>query len=121
MVEQNCVFLDADDKDQNGYHQLIYSGKQLAAYARILPPGKCYGEVAIGRVVTAPAFRGKGLGRKVMELAIQSCREIFGDTPIRIGAQFYTLKFYYSLGFVQDGAVYDEDGIEHVQMLLQPR
>jgi ElaA protein len=52
-----------------------------------------------------------------MELSIQSCEELYGKGDIRIGAQTYALPFYASLGFVSDGDVYDEDGIEHVEMV----
>jgi len=37
--------------------------------------------------------------------------------PIKIGAQAYLEKFYGSLGFVQCGDGYLEDGIPHIPML----
>jgi ElaA protein len=117
VVEQNCIFLDTDNKDQNCYHLLVYSNDKLAAYSRLVPAGLSYPEVSIGRVVTSLAFRGTGLGRKVMELAIQNCRELYGPCEIRVGAQTYALPFYTSLGFVAQGEAYDEDGIEHIEML----
>jgi ElaA protein len=119
VVEQNCVFLDQDNKDQQCYHLLLFADDKLAAYTRLVPAGLSYREVAIGRVVTSPAFRGSGLGRKVMELSIKSCDELFGAQNIRIGAQTYALPFYQSLGFVAEGELYDEDGIEHIEMLRQ--
>lgn len=117
VVEQNCVFLDMDDKDQKCHHLSLYHGEKLAAYCRIVPAGISYAEVAIGRVVSAPAYRGKGLGRKVMEEAIAACKELYGSVPIRLGAQTYALEFYASLGFVAEGETYDEDGIEHIEMV----
>jgi ElaA protein len=120
VVEQNCVFLDQDDKDQKCHHLLLYANDKLAAYSRLVPAGLSYTEPAIGRVVTSPAFRGSGLGRKVMELAIQGCEGLFGLQDIRIGAQTYALPFYRSLGFVTDGETYDEDGIEHIEMVRKP-
>lgn len=117
VVEQNCVFLDQDDKDQNCYHLMLYSDDQLVGYSRLVPAGISFTEMAIGRVVTSPSARGKGLGRKVMELAIEYCYELFGAGDIRLGAQTYALGFYSSLGFVADGETYDEDGIEHLEMV----
>ena len=61
VVEQNCVFLDLDDKDQACYHLLLHQDGQLAAYVRIVPAGVTFKEVSIGRVVTSPATRGSGL------------------------------------------------------------
>ncbi|WP_296705573.1 GNAT family N-acetyltransferase [Algoriphagus sp.] len=117
VVEQNCVFLDQDDKDQKSFHLMLFSDKQLLGYSRLVPPGLSYPEMAIGRVVSAPSVRGKGIGRIVMELSIQNCEKLFGAGNIRIGAQTYALGFYSSLGFVADGETYDEDGIEHIEMV----
>lgn len=117
VVEQNCVFLDQDNKDQQCYHLLLYADDKLAAYSRLVPAGISYTEVSIGRVITSPDFRGSGLGKKIMQLAIQGCQDLFGLVDIRIGAQIYALPFYQSLGFIIAGEVYDEDGIEHVEMV----
>lgn len=117
VVEQNCAFLDQDNKDQLCHHVMLYADAELAAYCRLVPAGLSYQETSIGRVVTAPDFRGTGLGRKLMEIAIQACTEIFGASDIRIGAQTYALPFYEGLGFVADGELYDEDGIEHIEMI----
>ncbi len=117
VVEQNCVFLDQDDKDQKCHHLMLFSDDHLVAYSRLVPAGISYKEMAIGRVITASSARGIGLGRVIMELSIQYCRELFGAGPIRLGAQTYALGFYTSLGFVAEGEVYDEDGIEHIEMV----
>jgi ElaA protein len=117
VMEQNCIFLDQDDKDQKSYHLLLFADGKLAAYSRLVPAGTSYAEVSIGRVVTSPAFRGSGFGRKIMELAIEGCEVLFGKENIRIGAQTYALAFYTSLGFIPHGEVYDEDGIEHIEMV----
>jgi ElaA protein len=118
VVEQNCVFQDADNKDQQSHHLMGWSEDgRLAAYVRLLPPGLTYDECSIGRVVTAPAFRAQKAGRLLMNQAIAECERLFGKAPIRIGAQLYLRKFYESLGFVIVGDMYLEDGIEHVIML----
>ncbi len=117
VVEQNCVFLDQDDKDQKCRHLLLYSGDELVGYSRLVPAGLSYSEMAIGRVITSLSARGKGLGKVVMELSIDYCQKLFGVGDIRLGAQTYAKGFYASLGFLADGEVYDEDGIEHIEML----
>lgn len=123
VVEQNCVYQDADYKDQKGWHLrgLDESGK-LLAYVRLLPAGVSYElEPSIGRVLTSPAARGTGVGRVLMLEAIKKCHELFGNTTIRIGAQYYLLKFYTSLGFEQSSEIYLEDGIQHIEMLFFPK
>ena len=117
VVEQNCVFLDLDNKDQQCCHLLLSTEGKLAAYCRLVPPGLSYQEMSIGRVITSAAARGSGLGKKAMQLAIENCQMLFGMGPIRIGAQKYALSFYAALGFVEDGEPYDEDGIEHIEMV----
>ena len=119
VVEQNCVFQDADNKDQYCWHLMGYNAdKQLLAYTRLVPAGVSYKEPSIGRVVTAHTERGKGTGRLLMEESIKQCRILFGEQMIRIGAQLYLKKFYNSLGFKETGEIYLEDDIQHVEMLL---
>lgn len=118
VVEQNCVFQDADNRDVYCHHLMLLENKQLIAYARLVPPGISYREMSVGRVVTARDARNKGAGKQLMLLAVEYCRKIFGDGPIRIGAQFYLEKFYTDIGFSRTGDVYDEDGIEHIEMMM---
>ncbi len=118
VVEQNCVFLDMDEKDKKSWHLFGSNEKEIAAYVRLLPPGLSYAEMSIGRVVTSPRARKSGAGRTLMLNAIAKCIELFGTQPIRIGAQLYLKKFYHSLGFEPSGDIYLEDGIEHIEMLM---
>jgi ElaA protein len=118
VVEQNCVFLDMDDKDQYCHHLIGRRGDVLAGYSRIVPAGISYVESSIGRIVTSPVLRGHGIGRELIPQCVHTLYTLYGKQPIRIGAQYYLLKFYESFGFVQKGEIYLEDGIEHVQMLM---
>jgi ElaA protein len=119
VVEQNCVFLDMDNKDQLCHHLLLYDDKVLVAYARLLPPDIYYTEASIGRVITSISSRGTGTGKVLMREAIAATNNLYKDQPIRIGAQLYALKFYERFGFHADGDVYVEDGIDHVEMILR--
>lgn len=118
VVEQECIYLDMDDKDPDCHQIMGWRDGLLAASARILPPGTAYHEPSIGRVVSSPKFRKTGLGRKLMEYSVGRCRSLHGEKDIRIGAQLYLLEFYRSLGFTEEGDTYLEDGIPHVEMLL---
>lgn len=117
VVDQNCVFQDMDNKDQQSYHHFCYVDGKLAGYSRLLPAGLSYKEISIGRVVSAPAFRGIGLGKELMQKSIEACEKLFEETTIRIGAQRYLSKFYNSLGFIESGEPYVEDGILHIEMV----
>ena len=117
VVEQNCVFQDADNKDQHCYHLMLWQENRLAAYARLVPPGISYPQMSIGRVVSSPACRSLGAGRQLMAQASEECYRLFGQGDIKIGAQLYLKKFYGSFGFVQSSEIYDEDGIDHIEMI----
>lgn len=117
VVEQNCVFQDADNKDQHCYHLCGWKNNTLIAYVRLVPPGISYEEPSIGRVVTSPLARRTGAGRLLMQKAIEECFKIFGEQNIRIGAQLYLKEFYESLRFHQVSEVYLEDNIPHIEML----
>jgi ElaA protein len=123
VVEQNCPFLDADDVDQHCLHLLGWQvqgfNNALAAYARLVPPGGKYREPSIGRVITSPEFRGQGLGKELMQRAVQAMDQLYPGLAIRIGAQQYLEMFYSGFGFVTVSPPYIEDGIPHVEMVRQ--
>ena len=118
VVEQNCVFLDMDNKDQLCHHLIGRRDGHLVGYSRIIDAGISYVESSIGRIVSSPAARGLGVGRELLTKSIETLYLLYGKQPIRIGAQCYLTKFYESFGFVQKGEIYLEDGIKHVEMLL---
>ncbi len=117
VVEQNCVYLDTDGKDQLSFHLMVFKGDFLAGYARLVAPEISFPEVSIGRVVTSMQFRGNGFGRQLIELAVNGCYEMYGKVDIRISAQYHLIKFYGFFGFVTVGDRYLEDGIPHIEML----
>ena len=132
VVEQNCVFLDMDGADDACQHLMGWTGgidrpdgrggfvvepAFLGAYARIVPPGVKYKEPSIGRIVTASATRGTGLGKTLIAQSLTRLYDLYGQQPVRIGAQQYLQKFYESFGFVQTGDMYLEDNIPHIEMV----
>lgn len=130
VVEQNCVFQDLDGSDAQAMHLLGFAAQsnagsatqspQLLAYARCFPAGLKFAEASIGRVLTAPAARGSGLGHELMARAIKALCTQWGAQPIRIGAQAHLADFYAAHGFVDQGLPYLEDGIAHLEMLCAP-
>jgi ElaA protein len=119
VVEQNCVFQDADDKDQDSYHLMGFIDNKLVAYTRLVPAGVSYEQASIGRVVTSPSVRRSGAGKLLMQQSINSLYSLFGKVPIKIGAQLYLQHFYESFGFKRISDIYLEDGIEHIYMLKE--
>jgi len=118
VLEQACVFQDADGVDLYSWHGLGYlPNGELGAYARIVPPGKAFHLPSIGRVVTAPELRGKSAGYELMRQAMAQTARLFPGHEVKIGAQAHLQRFYGSFGFQPVGELYDEDGISHIHMI----
>ena len=111
-VEQHCVYQDIDGRDTEPAtrHGWVEEDGEIVSYLRILN-GPC--DEVIGRVVTAPHARGRGLGARLMREALDRT-----SRPVRLEAQSYLLDWYGSFGFVPRGREYLEDGIPHTSMVL---
>ena len=122
IIEQKCLYIDIDGRDAHAHHLLgLDTTGALVAYLRLVAPGHRYPEPSIGRVVTDPVGRGHGYGHALMSEAIRRAEEIYPGLPIRMSAQRYLERFYAAHGFVPVGESYDEDGIEHREMVRIPR
>jgi ElaA protein len=118
IVEQSCPYLDEDGKDPYCHQLMCWSEGKLIANARIVPPGISYVESSIGRVVTSLTVRKSGIGKILMRKSIEFARSLYPQASIKIGAQLYLKNFYESFAFVQTSEIYIEDGIPHIEMLL---
>jgi ElaA protein len=116
VVEQNCVYQDADNKDRQSFHLAGWYNDILVACCRILPPQLSFEEASIGRVLTAAAYRKTGAGRALMQRAVDATLQQFKCREITISAQLYLQNFYQSLGFTPISDTYLEDGIPHIEM-----
>ncbi|CAN5647963.1 GNAT family N-acetyltransferase [soil metagenome] len=124
VVEQACVYLDLDGRDDRAFHLRGWTrgadgAELLAAYARVFAPGIVYAEASIGRIVTAPEVRRMGWGRPLVREAIRRVAALTPGADIRIGAQLYLERFYEEFSFRRASAPYDEDGIPHIHMLRE--
>jgi ElaA protein len=121
VVEQTCPYLDPDGADMlPGTRHFWLAGRDgsVCATLRLLedepmPDGGDERAFWIGRVCTGASVRGRGYATLLMEAALAE----IGPNPCRIHAQTYLADMYGSLGFVQDGEEFVEDGIPHVPML----
>ncbi|TCW33082.1 GNAT family N-acetyltransferase [Gulbenkiania mobilis] len=119
VVEQQSIYGDLDGLDQQALH---LSGRSpeghLLAYARLLPPGiKLDRAVAIGRVVVDASVRGTGLGRLLMQQALEAAESAWPGVEIGLSAQVNARSFYESFGFRRVSEPYDDGGILHEDML----
>lgn len=113
VVEQECVFLDLDGRDQepNTIHFWWEESGETIAAARVL---EIQGGHKISRVVTAPEHRGRGLADMLIDAAL--IRWPTGDFVL--DAQAHLVDLYARHGFAAEGDRFDEDGISHQTMRL---
>lgn len=119
VVEQACPYPDIDGRDlepTTEHRWLAPTGRpqEVAAYLRVLadPAG-----LRIGRVVTAPAARGRGLAGRLLREVVQE----HGGQVLVLDAQTYATAVYARHGFTVAGPEFLEDGIPHVPMRRDPR
>jgi ElaA protein len=117
ILEQNCFYLDADDIDLKAFHLIGRFEGKITGYARIVPAGIVYEEIAMGRIIIVKHLREKALGIELMHVAFDFVKNQYGHQPIRISAQTYLISFYEKFGFRTKGKPYMDAGIEHIEML----
>ncbi|XAL98620.1 GNAT family N-acetyltransferase [Phycisphaeraceae bacterium D3-23] len=112
--QQICAVPDVDEYDPLCHHALLWVGDELAGTARLLP--KDAGQtIKVGRVAVGKPWRGCGMGVTLM----RGVQAWIGTEPGRVGvmsAQAYLERWYIALGWTTVGAVYEEAGIDHVEM-----
>ena len=116
VVEQDCPYLDLDGRDLEPatVHLWVAApGGEPVAALRLLDDGEA---ARIGRVVVAPAHRGRGLARALMLAAL----ERVGERACVLDAQAHLEHWYARFGFAATGPEFLEDGIPHVPMRRAP-
>jgi ElaA protein len=115
VVEQECPYPDLDGRDPEPgtRHVLLQDDDVLLGYARVLDDADA-GVWRIGRVVLAPAARGRGLADLLMTTALHVCP----GRDVVLDAQAPLRGWYASLGFEVSGPQFLDDGIPHLPMRL---
>ncbi len=101
--------LEFDGLDDTAVHVLAHVNEQPAGTGRVLDDGH------IGRIAILKAFRGQGLGARVVlalidEAARGGCQRVY------LGAQLQAVEFYQKLGFTPYGEEFMDAGIPHIHM-----
>ncbi|MDY7579986.1 GNAT family N-acetyltransferase [Herbaspirillum sp. RTI4] len=117
LIEQNCVYQDADGLDSISLHGCGRTSAGIQAYARIVPPHTACPQPAIGRVLVTPSWRSRGTGSDLMRRALAQSERLYCGRDIALSAQFHLQEFYGRLGFRAVGSQYDDAGIPHIDML----
>jgi ElaA protein len=117
VVEQKCPYQEIDDIDKRSLHVFFEEDGEVKAYLRSFV--KEEGVVQVGRVLSLP--HGEGLGRKLMEEALEIIKEKQDPRQIYIEAQTYAIGFYRRFGCEVSSDDFEEDGIPHICMVKMMR
>lgn len=116
IIEQKIMETDIDELDESAYHMFL-KDNGVIAYCRLLEAGKAYEEASLGRVLVTKENRKAGIAKKMMEEAVKFIVNDLKEDKIKISAQEYIMPLYKSIGFKEQGEVYDEVGIPHIKMI----
>lgn len=114
FIEEQRVpaYIEWDELDAVAIHLLALDAKnQLIGCARILKHGR------VGRMAVVKSWRGSGLGKALLEKAIEVCRRL-NMPKINISSQTHAIQFYEKAGFVVTSEAYIDANIWHVDMEL---
>ena len=104
---------EMDDADGDAVHALALLGSLPVGTGRLVILSS--GEAQIGRMAVDRPHRRAGVGTLIMEFLEQESRRL-GLAQAILHAQTYVKDFYGRQGYVEEGEVFMEAGIEHVQM-----
>ncbi len=71
----------------------------------------------VGRVAVDASLRGQGIGMAMMQKVIKYARES-GVAKIKLDSQTQVADFYAKLGFIEEGDIFLDAGIDHIRMTL---
>ncbi len=114
VVEQHVpIELEIDEFDESAVHFFAIIGDEIIGTLRILIEDDC---AKIGRVAVKKSHRKLGIGRKMMEEVMRYAEEN-NTQKIVLGAQLTVVPFYEKLGFIHEGEIFDDAGIDHIMMI----
>ncbi len=107
--------LEWDEDDHTALHCVALNRMGVVlATGRLLLHAPGVGR--IGRMAVKRQMRGTDLGRRVLHALMEAARAR-GDTQVLLHAQCSAEGFYSRSGFVPQGAVFEEAGIAHIEMV----
>jgi predicted GNAT family N-acyltransferase len=121
FVEEQHVPADeeVDEHDRTGAaarHALIRDGDTVVAAGRYYAADESTAQV--GRMAVLPAYRGRRLGRRLLDALVADARER-GFARVALNAQDHAVGFYAKAGFTPFGDTLVECEILHQPMELR--
>lgn len=114
FMEEQGFSDEFDEIDARALHLVLDTSGVPAATGRLFR-GEDEGVYWIGRVAVRKAFRGRALGREVMEALEAEARRLCGR-ELRLSAQVQAAGFYEKLGYRRCGEEYLDEHCPHIEM-----
>ena len=105
--------IELDSHDDEALHRVVKDGGRVIGPARVLFPAP--GVAKIERMAILGPFRRKGIGSRIISFLNTELK----NRQIRkavLHAQYSSVAFYKSCGFVESGLPFNEAGIRHLRM-----
>ncbi len=120
VMEQQCFYNDLDDIDKEAVHLLAYrdGSTELIGTARVYLTDNNT-TAHFGRLCLAQTERGNKQGALLLTNLLDYIHKAHADKPLVISAQYWLHDFYHRAGFIAEGEVYDEAGIDHIKMVRE--
>ena len=112
--------IERDAEDAKAYHVLAFQGGHAIGTGRLVmlpqaPGGQSGTWAQIGRMAVLKAHRKAKVGTLLLTSLEEEARRR-GVTGIMLHAQLYALEFYKRHGYEALGTVFQEAGIDHLEM-----
>jgi len=115
FVTEQGFLKEFGEQDTQSIHLVLYENEEAVACGRMYQEqGK--EEWVFGRIAVLPRFRGRNLGRKILELLEEKAREK-GAIKVSLSAQVRVRGFYERSGFQPVGHTYLDENCEHIKMI----
>lgn len=113
VIEQNVpVELEWDGLDDTAIHVLATDNTDKpVGTGRLLRTGQ------IGRMAVLKEYRDQGIGGSILELLVNTAIEK-GVDNLFLNSQVEAIGFYRRFGFMEQGDIFLEAGIEHKKMII---
>lgn len=113
FVDEQKFQEEFDEVDATATHIAFYDGDKAVATCRFFPLDET--TYKLGRIAVIKSYRGKNLGRYVMETAEKEIKKL-GGKVCKLGAQTRAQGFYEKCGYTPYGEVYKEEYCDHIMM-----
>lgn len=116
VLERNLELedeFDSNDHDKTIYG-VVFNGKEPVSTARLLPLNDDV--VRITRVATLKEYRGQKLGTEVIR-SLEKIAQKQKFKKILIHSELTAATFYEILGYIRNGNIYKEDGVDCINLI----